>query len=253
MLDVHPPHAPTHTWRDFLIHIATIVVGLLIAIGLEQTVEVIHRNYELREVREALSREREANLHSMQDNQKIWIVTFSLLRDDLATLKYVQDHPDAKQPDLPFPITFSSSPFQWSHAEWDAAEQSGVIRNMPLQESNRYQIFYELLQRLNRDQTEIEWDATNDANRFRSLDPDPTHLGKEQLQDEIRLAQIAYEKHIQLGYEMALLNSTNPDIPQIVTYQAVSRLQPWEHEISGAAISATYDRIEREVTTPAGP
>ena len=102
---------------------------------------------------------------------------------------------------LPFTVRFSSAPFVWSHAEWDAAEQSGIIRFMPLQESNRYQNFYELMQRLNRDQTVIEWDASNDANRFRSLDPDPTHLRKEQLQYEIRLAQIAYEKHIQLGYE----------------------------------------------------
>jgi hypothetical protein len=37
MLDVHPPHEVTHTWKDFFIHIATIVVGLLIAIGLEQS------------------------------------------------------------------------------------------------------------------------------------------------------------------------------------------------------------------------
>ena len=27
MLDVHPPHSPTHTWKDFFIHIATITVG----------------------------------------------------------------------------------------------------------------------------------------------------------------------------------------------------------------------------------
>jgi hypothetical protein len=31
MLDVHPPHESIHTWRSFFIHIATIVVGLLIA------------------------------------------------------------------------------------------------------------------------------------------------------------------------------------------------------------------------------
>jgi hypothetical protein len=31
VLDVHMPHA-THTWKDFLIHIATISVGLLIAV-----------------------------------------------------------------------------------------------------------------------------------------------------------------------------------------------------------------------------
>jgi hypothetical protein len=39
MLDVHPLHSPTHTWKDFFLHIATIVIGLLIAVGLEQTVE----------------------------------------------------------------------------------------------------------------------------------------------------------------------------------------------------------------------
>ena len=32
MLDVHPPHHAANTWRDFFIHIATIVIGLLIAI-----------------------------------------------------------------------------------------------------------------------------------------------------------------------------------------------------------------------------
>ena len=41
MLDVHPPHHATHGWRDFFIHIATICVGLLIAVGLEQTVEEV--------------------------------------------------------------------------------------------------------------------------------------------------------------------------------------------------------------------
>ncbi len=38
MLDVHPPHKAAHTFKDFFIHIATIVIGLLIAVGLEQTV-----------------------------------------------------------------------------------------------------------------------------------------------------------------------------------------------------------------------
>jgi hypothetical protein len=63
MLDVHPPHAPTHTWRDFLIHIATICVGLLIAIGLEQTVEALHRAHERRNLQTALTHESEQILH----------------------------------------------------------------------------------------------------------------------------------------------------------------------------------------------
>jgi hypothetical protein len=66
MLDVHPPHEAAHTWKDFFIHIATICVGLLIAIGLEQTVEAIHRHHEREELRAALNRESEQILRDTQ-------------------------------------------------------------------------------------------------------------------------------------------------------------------------------------------
>jgi hypothetical protein len=59
MLDVHPPHETPHSWRDFFIHIATITVGLLIALGLEQTVEYFHHRHEGSELREDLHRESE--------------------------------------------------------------------------------------------------------------------------------------------------------------------------------------------------
>jgi hypothetical protein len=54
MLDVHPPHSATHTWRDFLLHIATIVVGLLIAVGLEQAVEAIHHHHQRDQLEEQI-------------------------------------------------------------------------------------------------------------------------------------------------------------------------------------------------------
>ena len=47
MLDVHAPHQSVHTWKDFFIHIATISVGLIIAISLEQTVEFFHHQHQL--------------------------------------------------------------------------------------------------------------------------------------------------------------------------------------------------------------
>ena len=63
MLDVHPPHGSAHSWRDFFIHIATITVGLLIAVGLEQTIEAVHRHKERAEVRESLTHESEQIIH----------------------------------------------------------------------------------------------------------------------------------------------------------------------------------------------
>jgi hypothetical protein len=50
MLDVHPAHHAAQTWRDFFIHIATIVLGLIIAVSLEQTVEAIHHHHQRAEL-----------------------------------------------------------------------------------------------------------------------------------------------------------------------------------------------------------
>ena len=61
MLDVHAPHEATHNWKDFFIHIATIAVGLLIAVVLEQTVEAVHRHHEATALREDLHAETEPN------------------------------------------------------------------------------------------------------------------------------------------------------------------------------------------------
>jgi hypothetical protein len=63
MLDVHAPHEALYTWKGFFIHIATIVIGLLIAIGLEQTVEFFHHRHQVAETREALRIERVVNVN----------------------------------------------------------------------------------------------------------------------------------------------------------------------------------------------
>jgi hypothetical protein len=70
MLDVHPAHHAANTWRDFFIHIATICIGLLIAIGLEQSVEAIHRGHQRKELRESLQQETEQILQdSLQTDE----------------------------------------------------------------------------------------------------------------------------------------------------------------------------------------
>jgi hypothetical protein len=68
MLDVHPPHPPTHTWKYLFIHIATIVVGLFIAVGFEQTVEGAHHRHQQHELEERLHIEAENNLTIVREN-----------------------------------------------------------------------------------------------------------------------------------------------------------------------------------------
>ena len=57
VLDVHPPHTAVHGWRDFLLHILTITIGLLIALALEGAVTAIDHHRLVREARENIRRE----------------------------------------------------------------------------------------------------------------------------------------------------------------------------------------------------
>jgi hypothetical protein len=69
LLDVHAPYEALQTWKGFFVHIATICIGLLIAIALEQSVETIHRHRELAAVRDDLRAESRQILTDSRQSQ----------------------------------------------------------------------------------------------------------------------------------------------------------------------------------------
>ncbi|MEO6923645.1 MAG: hypothetical protein ABI142_07455, partial [Bryocella sp.] len=71
MVDIDEPEHPLHSWRDFFIHIATIVVGLVIAVGLEQTVEFFHQRHVRQELRADLRAEAQQQLERLRSNEAI--------------------------------------------------------------------------------------------------------------------------------------------------------------------------------------
>ena len=70
-MDVHAPHESVHTWKSFLIHIAIITIGLLIAICLEKTVEYFHHRHQAREGVAGLLREVNENRETLQRDTTI--------------------------------------------------------------------------------------------------------------------------------------------------------------------------------------
>jgi hypothetical protein len=248
MLDVHPPHHPTNTWRDFFIHIATIVVGLLIAVGLEQAVERIHQRYELRETREALEGEYISNRAHFELGSKEWLLTLARLRNNLLVLEFVRDHPGTPQTQLPGDLRWRSMPGGGDKAVWDAAEKTGVTRLMPLKEANRHAEFYGLLVILGQQGLE-EWNALNDAHRFDLIDPDPTHLLPPQLEEVIRLTDIAIEKHIQVGYSMGRLAYEFPEMPQIITWDRMTRLRPTPLDLDPQGMANAHKLSDERLQT----
>ena len=134
MLDVHPPHSPTHTWKDFFIHIATIVVGLLIAVGLEQTVEAIHHSRQRHELEEALKRDSDENA--------------GYIKNDIAVIQSVMDWSTQEAAAIEkagptAPLVLHRQPegeiFLPNAGVWLAAKANGVASLLPAGEQNWFE------------------------------------------------------------------------------------------------------------------
>ena len=106
MLDIHPPQETAHTWKDFLIHIATIVVGLVIAVGLEQSVEAIHHHYQRQDLRTGMIADAKLYLHDVDqlhlaNTQQIEDLTVRIQQVKQALSNSTKLVPPAYRPLLP--------------------------------------------------------------------------------------------------------------------------------------------------------
>jgi hypothetical protein len=135
MLDVHAPHDSIHSWKSFFIHIATIVVGLIIAVGLEQTVEAIHHRHERSELRQTLRRESEQILKDSRSTDaalayhRHWLAR----RVDQVKAAVWQQQPLAEPTAYALPIfDYPDSPL------WRSAKLSGLVERLGTEELNAY-------------------------------------------------------------------------------------------------------------------
>ena len=247
MIDVHAPHHTVHTWRDFFVHIATIVVGLLIAVALEQAVEYSHARHELKETRAEIANEQKANEALWATNEKNWRSTFAALKNDVTVIKFIQEHPGMPQADLPGVLFWEQAPFLWNHAVWDAAQIKSVVQRMPLEESNNYQEYYALMTVIAAQSLET-WNTVNAAHGFDLLDPDPTHLSAAQLDQVMQLTLVALQKHVQMGYSFGRYAHEFPERPHTITWDSIDALRPTAEAIDPKgmerASALTKSRLE---------
>jgi hypothetical protein len=135
MIDIHVPHKSEHTWTDFFIHIATIIVGLIIAIGLEQTVEAIHHLHQRHQLEENLREEFRANLRRDANDFRI----FAGIRAYTVELKSAVSARRAGSPSPPSPPAANDPrrhriPTAPSVAMWDSAKLDATITLLPSRE-----------------------------------------------------------------------------------------------------------------------
>jgi hypothetical protein len=190
MLDVHPPHQAAHTWKDFFIHIATIVIGLLIAVGLEQSVEWVHHRNELREARRALALERRMNVATSQTRTKEFLREEGKLRTNLVIFEYLAKHPGAPASEWPGKLSWTNLSIGFDDAAWQLAVKSNVTAYMSHAELLDRSELYGRMNGAN-DSGHLFIREARGAGIFAIREPDPSKLTSLQIDSEINLITAA--------------------------------------------------------------
>ena len=211
MLDVHPaPHA-AHGWRDFFVHIVTIVIGLLIALGLEQCAEGFHHRREVNEARDAIAQERAENQRQFARTTELFPRETKRFQTNLAVLQYLQQHPGAAPDTWPGKMNWHSYiGLSFSTAAWQAAQHLGVTARMSQPEVRELQHVYDQLAVVQASSAD-RLRAISAARRYTASDADPSRLTAAQLTNEIELAEALLIAHRRLGSDMRNLYSRYRD------------------------------------------
>ena len=210
MLDVHPPHHAANTWRDFFIHIATIVLGLCIAVGLEQTVEYLHRRHQVADARAALQLEERQNIRRFGLQSRYFHDEIPADRGNLAILLYLRAHPHAPAASWPGVFDWRHSTMPYGDAAWKTALQDGVVEHMLPDEVQRYTDIYNRLA-LIREDALAERNAFETTRGFLIRDPDPSHLTPAELDKALADMTNMLVLHLRTAGEQTRMTRRHPE------------------------------------------
>jgi hypothetical protein len=204
MLDVHAPHESVHTWKDFFIHIATIVIGLLIAIGLEQTVEFFHHRHQVADVRGQLETELRINVATFHAQMLEFRRFTPILQRDLEVLHYLREHPGAPRSSWPGELSWWYVDSAYVLSAWNAAHESSVLALMPRHEVEQHSALYSSLAALNestKEATQRIWVSFSYGIR----DEDPARMTPPELDasiEAVTAALILYARMFNLQWNL---------------------------------------------------
>jgi hypothetical protein len=192
-VDVHPPHHPLHTWKDFWIHLGTITAGLLIAISLEQSVEKLHHLHQRHQLEEDLRAEAVRNIKTMDGDYRYfdaWMSYLTALRSDVDTMR--ASGGKTKLPFRPFVNPNGSVALtRPSSSSWTTAKESTLVALLPREEAKFYDRVYLELQYYDNAYT-IRNEVINEVNFFEArfapvtlapIKPDLSLMSVEQLKE----------------------------------------------------------------------
>jgi hypothetical protein len=141
VIDVHPPHEPIHGWRDFLLHLATITIGLLIALGLEGFVEWQHHRHLVHEAEASLRAEIKSNESTLQSVLADVHKQQNILKQDVIVLDQLIKDPKTNNHQQ---MSLSYRLVGFDDVSWKTAQNTGALAYMPYARAQEYAGIYSL-------------------------------------------------------------------------------------------------------------
>jgi hypothetical protein len=220
MIDVHPTHHGPFTRRDFFTHLFIIVLGILIAIGLEQAVELIHHRHQSEYLEAELHQESLTNRRLVQYDIDSVNAVRRNIRLNMANLdlnsKTFVPIPPPHDTFLPFINT-----------AWIAARSSGQITLLPTQVSGNYWRVNVLADAMSASIASLA-DARKKVNSLLYLHASPSQLTPDERSALLRAYSEEDQEIGNLNYILTGFNFMNDDalaghIPSIAEVAAESQ------------------------------
>jgi hypothetical protein len=135
VVDIHPPQGPIHSFKDFSLHLLTVILGILIALSLEGLIEWRHHR--------ALAGEARSNLKAeMRHNRELLVGGLAAAPDAerrlKSTIEVIEAYRKNHRDDRTSKVDWSFGLFALSGTAWSTAASSGALGYMDYSEVQIY-------------------------------------------------------------------------------------------------------------------
>jgi hypothetical protein len=140
-VDIHPPQGPVNSFKDFFLHLLTVILGILIALSLEGLIEWRHHR--------SLAEEARANLMvEIRENRRLLgggLAAAPNAEQRLkATIEAIEAYRKNHRDDRTSKLDWSFGVFPLSATAWSTATSTGALSYMDYSEVQGYTRAYVL-------------------------------------------------------------------------------------------------------------
>jgi hypothetical protein len=137
-MDIHPSQGPIRSFKDFVLHLLTVIIGILIALSLEGLLEWHHHRSLVQEARSNLASEIRENRQHLTKGLDSAPDAEQRLKATIEAIDNYRKNPTTRTPNL----DWSYGLFPLNATAWSTAKSTGAVSYMDYSEVQGYTRVY---------------------------------------------------------------------------------------------------------------